>query len=923
MRKIRAFFARIAGQFAGGRRDRDFAEEIETNLQLHIADNIRAGMSPGNARREALLKFGGLQQTREDYRARARLPFFQAILQDLHYGYRTLRRSPGFTLAAALSVALGIGASTAIFMVIDSLMLRKLPVRDPDRLVMLREMSDSPNSNSTMSYEWFQRYRTLPVFSELSAISVTDRSNVTFHGPGGGLDTGLVRVALVSGNYFSMLGVPAIAGRTLTPLDDRIPAGHPVAVVSHAYADRHFGPGPKAPAAAIGRTLALNGVTYTILGVTPRNFSGEWVGRPVDVWIPLMMEAQVMVEMPAMLTNGNGWLRVVGRLQSGIGVRQAEAAVNVVYRQLLRENAGPNPDARALEDIERQPPVELTSAAAGYSPQWESFGRSLTILMMIAGLVLLIACANVANLLLARAAARHREISVRMAIGAARWRIVRQLLTENLLLSAIGGGLGMLLVWYGAGALSRTISLGPAHMDSRAPSQWVSLNLQTDWRVLGFATWLCLVTGLLFGLAPALRGVNLAQDLTARGAGTQASGARFGLGRLLVVSQVALSLLLLSTAGLFQQTLRNLRSQDLGIQRDRVLLVWTIPGQTGRQGAAMLDFWRSVQQRMSSLPGVTSAGLSNQGMLNGYDVGPPGEARVMQGMPPKPHGMAGGWRAYITPQFFESVGLPLVAGRDFTARDDERAARVMIVNESLAHYYFGDAASALGRRMSNPAGPEVSEWVEIVGVVKDPAAGTPRQSKAELTYFPYRQLGRAMSRMCIAVHTAGDPHSLIAAVRKELRRIDANIPILRIDTVGEQLDDVLVEERMITALAGFFGALGASLACVGLFGLLAYSTARRTNEIGIRIALGATRQGVLLMVLREALVLTAIGVAIGVPATLAGTRLISAKLFGVSAADPFTLTGAAALMTAVATPAGFLPALRASSVDPMQALHHE
>jgi predicted permease len=336
-----------------------------------------------------------------------------------------------------------------------------------------------------------------------------------------------------------------------------------------------------------------------------------------------------------------------------------------------------------------------------------------------------------------------------------------------------------------------------------------------------------------------------------------------------------------------------------------------------------VHFWRTVQQRISSLPGVTSAGISNQGMLNGWENIDPGPARVIQGDPPKAHGLAGGWRAYITPRFFESIGLPLVAGRDFTPHDTEKSPRVMIVNDSMARYYFGDAAGALGRRMSNSEGSGVSEWVEIVGVVKDPIGGTPRQTKAEFTYFPYRQLGRAMSRMCIAVHTTGDPHGLIAGVRGELHDIDPSIPILRIDTVSEQLNDVLVEDRIVTALATFFGVLGTALASVGLFGLLAYSAARRTNEIGIRMALGATRRSVVLMVLREALLLTAAGVAIGIPATLAGTRLISAKLFGVSAADPLTIAAAAVLMAAVAALAGWLPAVRASNVDPMTALRYE
>jgi predicted permease len=635
-----------------------------------------------------------------------------------------------------------------------------------------------------------------------------------------------------------------------------------------------------------------------------------------------MMQSQVMVETPGFLTRNNGWVRITGRLQSGVSIRQAQAAAAVVYKRHLLEQAGPHPAAEYLREIERQR-LELVSAAAGYSPQWETFGRTLTILMIIAGLVLLVACANVANLLLARATARRREMAVRMAVGAGRGRIARQLLTENLVLSTLGSALGVLLAWWGASVLSTTVSLGPAQMDSRNPSQWVSLNFNLDGRILLFAAALCLLTGLLFGLAPALRGAKLASDLSGRGATGHHSRQSINLNKLLVVSQVAISLVLLAGAGLFIRTLHNLRSQDLGIQRDHVLLVWTIPGQTGRQGPAMLDFWRSVQQRISSLAGVTSAGISNQGMLSGWQPQAPGDPTLIQGETPKSISLPGGPRAYVTPHFFESVGLPLIAGREFTERDNEKAPRVVVVNESIARYYLG-ATNPIGRRLYAPADdPATSPWVEIVGVVKDPTAGTPRYKQAEFVWYPYRQNPHALSRMCVALHTLGDPHNLIASVRRELQAIDSSIPILRVDTVGEQLDDVLVEERIAASLAGFFGALGVVLACVGLFGLLAYSAARRTNEIGIRMAVGATRPAVIALVLREALVLAAAGIAVGVPATLIAARLISAKLYGVGPADPLTFSAAAALLLAVSALAGFLPARRASNIDPMAALRHE
>ncbi|HEV2688393.1 MAG TPA: ABC transporter permease, partial [Bryobacteraceae bacterium] len=736
------------------------------------------------------------------------------------------------------------------------------------------------------------------MFSDISAISVTDRSNATINGPGGGLDPALVRVALVSGNYFSMLGVPAAIGRTFTADEDRVPGAHPVVVISDRYWQRKFARSNE----VLGRTLTMNGTTFTILGVTPRNFLGDWVGRPTDLWIPIAMQSQVMVEMPGFLAKGNGWIRIVARLQPGISRQQAQAAADVVDQQYQREQAGPNATPVDLRRIANWH-LELVSAGGGFSPLRFTFGQSLTILGVVVGLALLIACANVANLLLARSSARQREMAVRLAIGAGHARIIRQLLTESVLLSSMGGGLGLLFSVWGVSALS-TFSLGPTQMDSRSPSTWISLDLHPDVRVFAFAAALCLLTGILFGLAPAFRGsrISLTPSLTGRGADSGGTSARFGLGKLLVIVQVALSILLMIGAGLFTRTLRNLKGLDLGFDREHVLLVWTSLGQTGRRGATVLDFWHNVQQRVSSLPGVEAAGITNQGLLNGWDGGTSDEPMKVRGRTIQGNGLPG-WRTFVTPGFFQAAGIPLLAGRDFTERDTEKSPRVVIINEAMARYYFGHD-DPIGQYLgaTNP-----DEWAQIIGVAKDFTNGTPRIRDLELPYYSYRQYGRAMGRMCLTVRAAGNPAGMAARVRQELRAIDPALPVLKIDTVEEQLDDVLVQERLIAALSSFLGVLAVLLACLGLYGVMSYTAARRTNEIGIRLALGAMPANVLRMVIQESLILVLAGIAIGVPAALAATRLISAKLFGVSATDPLTIASAGLLILAVAALAGFIP----------------
>ncbi len=906
-------------------------EELRYHVEQQTEQNIRLGMNPEEARHAARRAFGGVEQAKERSRDTRGVRWLEDLWQDLRYSSRMLRKRPAFTLVVVVTLALGIGANTAIFSVIDALMLRRLPVQNPSQLVMVWTRDDSPaRSDATFNHVTFVKFRELSqVFSGVAASWEIERSNLIINpraDQGGSAvpEAGQVRVGLVSGDYFSTLGVNTLLGRDLNADDDRVPGGHPVAVLSFNYWERRFA----RAADAVGRTFTLNGISYDIIGVTPRGFSGEWVGRPVDLWVPFMMCQQVMPETPGFQRYPT---RVIARLKPGMTMSQAQAASHLLYQQMLSEEAGSNPTPQRQQEIARQR-IELEPAARGYSPQRDSFALPLALLMTAVGLVLLIACANVANLLLARAEARQREIAVRLALGATRGRIMRQLLTESMLLAGLGGALGLLFAVWGTSALASLASAAPVVMYNARNTAGLSLDLQPDARVFAFTAMLCLLTGLLFGLAPAFRAIRapLSPSFNERSVGGLSRQSR--LGKALVIVQVALSLLLLVGAGLCARTLRNLNVEKLGYERQHLLLVWTVPGQTGRQGPANAELWQTVRERLTTLPGVLSAGALNGGMLSGYLATPgnigTGVPMLVEGQPPKRTNMPGG-RSFITPRFFETMGIPLVAGREFTERDTDTAPPVVIINETMARFFF-DNQNPVGRFVRWSVND--TEPTEIVGVVKDFVRGTPRGvSQPELfTFFSYRHreaLNRgAQSRlraMMVAVRTAGDPLRMAARIRQELREIDPNLPVLRINTIEEQLSDVLAQDRLTAVLSGFFGVLAVLLASIGLYGVISYTVARRTNEIGIRMALGAQAGDVLRLVIGEGMKLVLMGGVLGLLAALALTRLIKGLLYGVSPTDPLTFAAVALLLLGVALVACYLPARRAAKIDPMVALRAE
>jgi predicted permease len=912
MRLARIAVHRLRSLFRRSRADIEMQSELDLHLAQLTKEHIAAGMDAAAARRAARLEFGSVEGIKEECRNMRRVHWIYDIGQDLAYAVRLLSKSPAFTLTAVLSLALGIGANTAVFSVIDALMLRELPVRSPGQLAAFFELSPDVRRPATYatSYEWVKNYDgSKHAFSDVAGICLIDRSEVSANGV-----SAPARIALVTGNYFSMLGVGAAAGRTLMPEDDRVPGGHPIAVIGYAYWESHFG----ADRRVLGQTLTLNDVAYTIIGVAPRGFSGEWVGRPADIWIPAVQQAQAMPEFPTLLRNSGSWLRPLARLAPGVSMAAAEAAIQPVYQDHYRQS-WPHPTPQQTQFMARAR-LLMRPAGSGISPQRDTFGQYVIILMVAGSLVLMIACANVANLLLTRSAVRQREMAVRLAIGAGRPRIVRQLLTESVLLAALGGLAGMMFSVWGTNVLASTAGSGPLTMDARLASSWVFFDLRPDWRVFAFAAGLCLIAGALFGLAPVFRFTKtpLSPALTERGS-TAGGTRRLDAGKLLVVSQVAMSLLLVVGAGLFLRTLGNLRTQDLGFDRHPLLLVWTAPAQTGRQGDALANFVRSVQERLSDLPGVLSASMSNHGLLQGDEEGVGSSEFVrIPGKPPKP-GMPESWVA-IAPHFFETAGIRLLAGRDFNERDTQGAPKVAIVSLTSARFFFGEE-DPIGKRIAlRPS--DVGFPYEIVGVVADAKYGTVRDKRG-VEYFPYMQSPNSMRAMCIAVRTAGPPVALANRVRRELHDLDANFPVLRIDTVQEQLDAVLSNERMVAQLTGFFGGLTLLLACMGLYGVIAYAVVRRTGEIGLRMALGATRGGVLGLVLKESMLLALAGIVIGALGALGATRLIASRLFGIQATDPLTFGGAILLMVVVTALAAFLPAQRASVVDPIEALRHE
>ena len=837
------------------------------------------------------------------------------FMQDVRYAVRTLTRNPGFALVVVFTLGLGIGANTAIFSLMDQVLLRRLPVKNPHELVQLDgpgPFSGRTQNDRTFSYPMYADLRDRnDVFAGLVA-RFPSSATMTMRNQAERVD-----VELVSGNTFEVLGVNAIVGRTLSPDDDRTPGAHPVAVLSHSYWQRRFAGAP----AVLNQVVTINSTPVTIVGVAPAGFAGVAAAQTTDLFMPLMMKAEVTPTWNDLDNRRSRWLNVIGRLRPGLTTDAAKARLDVLYRQINEFELQSVPafvsGSERFREGFRAKTLTLHPASQGLSDLRQSVQTPLFVLMAMVGLVLLIACANVANLLLSRASARQKEVAVRLALGAGRRRLIRQTMTESLVLAGLGGIVGVVLsIWVG----DLLLSVMPFESFTR------SLSTEPDLRVGFFTAALALLTAVVFGLIPALQASRPELNRTLREeAGNLSGGTRHAHFRKgLVVAQVALSMLLIAGAGLFARSLYNLKTLDTGFAVDGLITFRIDPSLNGYDQTRIKRFYDQLLQDIRRIPGVQSVSLAQVAMLTGSVSS---RTVQVQGYEPKPDENLNPWTNEVGPDYFRTTGMPLVAGREFTERDVDGAPLVAIVNQSFANYFFPNE-NPIGRRfgfrvMDNPAA------IEIVGVVKDSLYADMRQGTTEenqtprFAYIPYQQ-STELNEMTFYVRSAGlATETMPEQLRQTVRRTDAGMPIYEMQTMERTVDEALFNERMLALLSASFGLLATALAAIGLYGVMSYTVSRRTREIGIRIALGAERPTVVWMVLREVAFLTAVGIGIGVPAALALSRFVRSQLYGIEPSDPATLVIAATTLAAVGLFAGYIPARRAARVQPVRALRYE
>jgi len=837
----------------------------------------------------------------------------ESLFSDVRYAIRNLIKRPAFTAVAVITLALGIGANTAIFTLLNAVTFKPLPVRQPQELVLFTGLSNEGTSTgdpsigewrrfSYASYKYFlehdQNYQGLSAFrSGESQVSVSGRQ--TQSGEAAQRASG----HLVSGNYFTVLGVNAFLGRVLTPADDK-PGAPPAAVMSYGYWQQQWNSDPQ----IINKEILLNGKSFTVVGIMPPEFFGVRVRRSPDLWIPLAFHPQIEMRESYLDNPRVYWLNFVGRLKSGVQIEQAQASANLSLHQFLLNEAGSK-----LTDDDRQSIasayVKLAPGARGISGLRLAYSRALQMLMVIVGLVLVIACANVGNLLLSRAAARKAEISLRLALGASRARIVRQLLTESFLLAAIGGVCGVLFAQGGVKVLVTLVA-------KTSP-----LDVHPDIVVLSFTTAVSFLAGLIFGTVPALRASKT--DLTtAIKEKSSRSSRRFSLASTLVVAQVGLSMVLLAGAGLFARSLMKLQQEDLGFNRDNVLLIEIDPRLGGYKPTELSALYRQVLDRLKEVPGVQSATIATFSPISGNGRN---STITLRGYTPRPGENMDVDDMLVGPDYGVTLGVPLLLGRDIDIRDTPANQKIAVVNQSFARQFF-HGENPLGRRFyfGDENDPERSEELEIVGVVGDVKYDKIKNEPNPTAYRPILQVQNSDAySSTVEIRTTGDAASLAPMARAAIRQVDPKLPVFGVTTLREQLAGALRQEKLVAELVSFFGLLALLLACVGLYGVMAHGVVRRTKEIGIRMALGAERKLIVWMVMRETILLVLLGVAIGVPIALGAARLISSQLFGLNPADPFSLIVAALVLTGVASLAGFLPARKASKVNPLIALRYE
>jgi len=875
------------------RLSRDLDREIEFHLAERTDELIAEGMAPEAAAREAARRFGNRMLQKDRTRDVDVVVWLESFVSDVRYALRGLRRSPVFTLVAVLSLALGIGANTAIFSLTNAILLRTLPVREPGALMQVTFGGDDGETFTNPQWEQIRDRQT--VFSGAFAYG-TRAFNLT--------TGGLIRRAAgatVSGDFFPTLGVVPAAGRLLDPSDDV--AGCPAAaVVSDRFSRREYG-----GAGAIGRTLSLDGQSFSVVGVTEPSFTGISVGAPVDVYVPLCTMPLLEGDPDILQERSTWYLSLLGRLKDGVAPDQARAQLGAVAPAVFRATVpgrwGKDGQARYLKRT-----LDARPASTGLSDVRNRYGRALTILMGVVGLVLLIACANIANLLLSRAAARREESAIRQALGAGRTRLVRQLLTETVVLSLLGAGLGALFAGWASRLLVSFLSSG---------EQPVWLDLSPDGRVLAFTLAVAVATGVLFGLAPAWLAAGADPGSATRSAarGRIRGGTRHRAGKALVLGQVALSLVLVAAAGLLVGSFHTLSTLDPGFRRDGVVLVNADFTNTGFDDGRRAVARGALLEALRSLPGVQSASASMitpvSGIMWNEDV-------VTDGFTPEDRDDSLAYFNTVSDGYFETLGTPLLTGRDLAATDDDGAPRVAVVNQAFADKFLG-GQSPLGKTFSTRSGDTTNDPVQVVGVVGDAKYMSLTEDPPPTVYLPFGQGDVFGTRRTYALRTSAPPAALLGAIKASAARVSAGIT-LEVKPLSDQLASSLTRARLLATLSGFFGGLALLLAVIGLYGTLSYAVTRRRGEIGVRMALGATAREVIRMVFTEAGLLILGGIALGTVLALAATRLIASFLYGVQATDPVTLAAAAGVLALTALGAALLPATRAATVEPIDVL---
>ena len=894
--------------FRLGQREQDLDDELAFHLRERERELVAAGQDPIAARARALDQFGDLHSVRAEClsidrdgeRATRWSTFGDNLRQDIVYALRTMRRQPAFTIVVLLILGIGIGANTAIFTLVDALLLRPLPVSQPERLV---SFGDPRLSTHLSSGDPRTRIASYPLYLDLrdqvqvlSGLYATGRSEQLDVHVRGGSDLTHPRGRYVSGNYFSVLGVAPVFGRAFAAEEDRAPGASPVVLVSYDYWQRALAADP----ATLGRTISVNGVPLTVIGVTPPDFAGDVIGQATDMWIPITMQPSLMPGSSWLSDRGVSWLLLMGRLRPGASITAARAELTALATRSLTDHANAT-QRGAVERNLREKPILVGPGALGFSYYRGVYARDVVTLMAAVGLVLLIVCANVANLLLARAVARAREISVRIAIGAGRLRLVQQLLTESMVLAVAGALLGLVAAIVGSRTLLRLVGN-------------VVLQVRLDAHVLGFTVAISLLTALLFGLLPALRGTRLPVAAALRTQGRGVASPAVALGRWLVVAQVAVSMLLVIGAGMLARSTMRLISANVGVERDKLVIADIDARRSGYSEVRLVALMRDLTARVQQVPGVAAASLSENGIFSGTESG---TAVQVEGFTARADSDSLVAEDIVGPDYFHAVGAHILRGRDIQTRDNETGAKVGVVNASFARFFF-PGGDAVGRHVV----ADSATW-EIVGIVSDIRQNGVRDEPARRIYGSIYQVSGLPGHFRIEIRATGNPARLVVPVRQALLSANPSLAVMSVNPLTVLISDSIRGDRLVAMMVSSFGLLALILAALGLYGVMAYTTVRRTAEFGLRIALGAAPGAVRRMVLGDAVRMTALGMVIGLPMTLLAAHLERGQLFGISFFDPPSIGLATVVLGLSAVIAAYLPAIRASRVAPLEAIHAE